>query len=184
MTRSFVRLLSVDPGYRVDHVLTFPISLPNSRYAGDERVITFYQELTRRLAAVPAVTTVGGVAGVPLLSERGDLGINIEGRPVAPGEARRRANWQVVTPGYFKAIGMRLVRGRGIEETDLENTPGVVVINEALARQYWLNDDPIGKRFTLGGKAGPGTVTIVGIVADVRQASLASTPVPLASLWM
>jgi predicted permease len=177
MTRSFVRLLSVDPGYRVDHVLTVPMSLPNSRYAGDERVIGFYRELSRRVGALAGVTSVGGVAGVPLLDQRGDLGINIEGRPVAPGEARRRADWQVVTPGYFKAIGMRLVRGRGIEERDLENTPGVVVINEALARKYWQNDDPIGKRFTLGGKAGPGTVTIVGIVADVRQSSLATTPI-------
>jgi putative ABC transport system permease protein len=178
MTRSFVRLLSVDPGYRVDHVLTVPIALPDARYSEADRVITFYGELSRRVAALPGVTAVGGVAGVPLVSERGDLGINIEGRPVAPGESRRRADWQVVTPGYFKAIGMRLVRGRAIEETDLETTPGVVVINEALAKKYWTNDDPIGKRFTLGGKAGPGIVTIVGIVADVRHASLAATPQP------
>jgi putative ABC transport system permease protein len=177
MTRSFVRLLSVDPGYRVDHVLTVPISLPPSRYEETDRVITFYRELTRRVATLPGVSSVGGVAGVPLVAERGDLGIEIEGRPVAPGETRRRADWQVVTPGYFKAIGMRLLRGRAIEETDLETTPGVVVINEALVRKYWPNDDPIGKRFKLGGKAGPGMVTIVGVVADVRQASLAATPV-------
>ena len=177
MTRSFVQLLSVDPGYRVDHVLTVPISLPSSRYAETERVVRLYQELTRRVAGLPGVSSAGGVAGVPLVAERGDLGIEIEGRPVAPGETRRRADWQVVTPGYFKAIGMRLLRGRAIEETDLETTPGVVVINEALAKKYWQNDDPIGKRFKLGGKAGPGMVTIVGIVADVRQASLAATPV-------
>jgi predicted permease len=176
MTRSFVRLLSVDPGYRVDHVLTVPITLPSSRYAENERVIAFFRELSGRLAALPGVTNVGAVAGVPLVSERGDIGIDIEGRPVAPGERKRRADWQVVTPGYFKAIGMRLLRGRGIEDTDVESTPGVVVINEALAKQYWPNDDPIGKRFTLGGKAGPGMVTIVGVVADVRQSSLAAAP--------
>jgi predicted permease len=174
MTRSFVRLLAVDPGYRVDHVLTVPISLPGSRYPEKERVISFYQELSRRVASLPGVTSVGAVAGVPLVAERGDLSLDIEGRPVAPGESRRRADWQVVTPGYFKAIGMRVIRGRGIEETDLENTPGVVVINEALARAYWPNDDAIGKRFTLGGGAGPGMVTVVGIVGDVKQSSLAS----------
>jgi putative ABC transport system permease protein len=176
MTRSFVRLLSVDPGYRVDHVLTVPISLPSSRYAETERVTTFYRELMRRAAAIPGVASAGGVAGVPLVAERGDIGIEIEGRPVAPGETRRRADWQVVTPGYFKSIGMRLLRGRAIEETDLETTPGVVVINEALVRKYWPDDDPIGKRFKLGGGAGPGMVTVVGIVADVKQASLAASP--------
>jgi putative ABC transport system permease protein len=176
MTRSFVRLLSVDPGYRVDHVLTVPITLSDSRYADNERVIAFFQELTRRVSSLAGVTSVGAVAGVPLVSQRGDLSIDIEGRPVAPGESKRRADWQVVTPGYFKAIGMRLVRGRGIEDTDLENTPGVVVINETLAKKYWPNADPIGKRFKLGGGAGPGMVTVVGIVADVRQSSLAATP--------
>ena len=176
VTRSFAKLMSVDPGYRVDHVLTVPIDLPLARYPDAGRVITFYRELSRRVAALPGVTATGGVAGVPLVAPRGDLGINIEGRPVAPGEQRRRADWQVVTPGYFQAMGMRLLRGRAIEDTDLEASPGVVVINETLAKKYWPADDPIGKRFTLGGGAGPGMVTIVGIVADVRQSSLAATP--------
>jgi hypothetical protein len=176
VTRSFAKLMSVDPGYRVDHVLTVPIDLPRARYPDAGRVITFYRELSRRVAALPGVTATGGVAGVPLVAPRGDLGINIEGRPVAPGEQRRRADWQVVTPGYFKAMGMRLLRGRAIEDTDLEASPGVVVINETLTKKYWPADDPIGKRFTLGGGAGPGMVTIVGIVADVRQSSLAATP--------
>lgn len=178
LTRSFVRLFSVDPGYRVDHVLTVPITLPSTRYPEDERVIGFFRELGRRVSALPGVTAAGGVAGVPLVAERGDLSIEIEGRPVAPGEQRRRADWQVVTPGYFRAIGMRLLRGRGIEETDLANTPGVVVINEALAKKYWANDDPIGARFRLGGNAGPGMVTIVGVVADVRQSGLAMPAEP------
>jgi len=178
ITRSFVQLMSVDPGYRVDHVLTVPIDLPGSRYPDAGRVITFYRELSRRVASLPGVIATGGVAGVPLVRARGDLGIDIEGRPVAPGEQRRRADWQVVTPGYFKAIGMRLIRGRAIEDADLETSPGVVVINEAMAKKYWANDEPIGKRFKLGGGAGPGMVTIIGVVADVRQASLAATPEP------
>jgi predicted permease len=176
MTRSFVALLSVDPGYRVDHVLTVPVTLPTARYQEDERVIGFFQELTRRVSRLPGVITAGAVAGVPLVAERGDLGINIAERPLPAGEARRRADWQVVTPGYFQAMGIRLLRGRGIEESDQAHTPGVVVINQALANKYWAGEDPLGKRFTLGGRAGPGEVTIVGIVADVRHASLASAP--------
>jgi len=178
MTRSFVGLLSVDPGYRVEHVLTVPVTLPAARYREDERVIGFFRELARRVAALPGVTTAGAVAGVPLVAERGDLSINIPERPLPAGETRRRADWQVVTPGYFQAMGMRLVRGRGIEDADQANTPGVVVINQALATKYWAGEDPIGKRFILGGRAGPGEVTIVGIVGDVRHASLASAPEP------
>ena len=178
MTRSFVGLLSVDPGYRVDHVLTVPVTLPSARYAEDERVIGFFRELTRRVGGLPGVTTAGAVAGVPLVAERGDIGINIPERPLPAGESRRRADWQVVTPGYFQAMGMRLLRGRGIEEADRANTPGVVVINQALANKYWAGEDPLGKRFILGGRAGPGEVTIVGVVGDVRHASLASAPEP------
>jgi len=178
MTRSFVSLLSVDPGYRVDHVLTVPVTLPAARYQEDERVIAFFRELPRRVTSLPGVTTAGAVAGVPLVAERGDLGINIPERPLPAGESRRRADWQVVTPGYFQAMGMRLLRGRGIEDADQANTPGVVVINQALASKYWADEDPIGKRFILGGRAGPGEVTIVGIVGDVRHASLAAAPEP------
>ena len=178
MTRSFVGLLSVDPGYRVDHVLTVPVTLPAARYEEDERVIGFFRELTRRVAGLPGVTTAGAVAGVPLVAERGDIGINIPERPLPAGGTRRRADWQVVTPGYFQAMGMRLLRGRGIEDADQANTPGVVVINQALANKYWAGEAPIGKRFILGGRAGPGEVTIVGIVGDVRHASLASAPEP------
>ena len=178
MTRSFVGLLSVDPGYRVDHVLTVPVTLPAARYEEDERVIGFFRELTRRVAGLPGVTTAGAVAGVPLVAERGDIGINIPERPLPAGGTRRRADWQVVTPGYFQAMGMRLLRGRGIEDADQANTPGVVVINQALANKYWAGEAPIGKRFILGGRAGPGEVTIVGIVGDVRHTSLASAPEP------
>ena len=177
MTRSFVRLLSVDPGYRVDHVLTVPIALPGSRYPEQlSATIPFYQELSRRVASVPGVVSVGAVAGVPLVSERGDLSMDIEGRPVAPGESKRRADGTGRDARVFQGDRHASDRGRGIEDTDRESTPGVVVINETLAKRYWPNDYPIGKRFKLGGGAGPGMVTVVGIVADVKQSSLAASP--------
>jgi putative ABC transport system permease protein len=89
-----------------------------------------------------------------------------------------RADWQTVTPGYFDALGMRIVRGRGIEARDGAGAPGVVVINRSLAEAYWPGEDPIGRRYTLGGGAGPGVVTIVGIVEDIRHATLADAPRP------
>jgi len=121
------------------------------------------------------VVAAGAVAGLPLASQRGDLNFEIEGQPVVPGH-RARADWQVITPGYFDAIGMRLLRGRGIEVTDREDMPGVVVINETTARRYWPNAEPIGARFKLGGGAGPGWVTVVGIAKDVRHSSLRADP--------
>jgi putative ABC transport system permease protein len=178
LVKSFTRLLAVDPGFRPENVLAIPMSLPVARYPDADRVSGFFLALADRVRALPGVRAVGAVAGIPLQAERGDIGIEIEGRPVPPGAARPRGDWQVVTPGYFRAIGMRMVRGREIEPTDGATAPGVVVINEAMARRYWPNADPIGARFTLGGGAGPGMVTIVGIVRDVHQAGLAQAPEP------
>ncbi|HEU4628254.1 MAG TPA: ABC transporter permease [Gemmatimonadaceae bacterium] len=172
LTKSFLRLLAVNPGFVVERVLTVPLTLPAEPYAEPARAVAFYRELTDRARVLPGVQAVGAVAGVPLVAERGDLGLEIEGRPVAPGDQKPRADWQVVTPGYFRAIGMRLLRGRGIEATDGPDAPGVVVINETMAHRYWPDGDAIGRRFKLGGGAAPGWVTVVGVVGDVHQAGL------------
>jgi predicted permease len=124
------------------------------------------------------VEAAGAVAGLPLTNPRGDLNFQIEGRETAPGQRSRRADWQVVTPGYFDAIGMRILQGRGIESSDRANTPGVVVLNEAAARLHWPDGDAIGARMRLGGNAGPGVVTVVGIVNDVRHGTLRAAPRP------
>ena len=176
--KSFSRLMHVDPGFRVDGVVAVPITLPVARYRSDAEVTAFYRELDARVRAMPGVRAVGSVAGVPLVAGRGDIGIQIEGRPIAHGAARPRADWQVVTPGYMRAIGMHLLRGRELLPTDVSETPGVVLINESMAKRYWPNDDAIGKRFKLGGGALPDTVTVVGVVRDVRQRGLSATPEP------
>jgi putative ABC transport system permease protein len=117
------------------------------------------------------------VTNLPLATSLGDLNFRIEGRPVPEGEVSPRADWQVVTPGYFGAMGLRLLRGRVLGTEDTEDAAGAVVINRTLADRYWPDEDPLGKRFELGGGAGPGWVTVVGIVADVRHGSLADPPV-------
>ena len=173
LARSFIALNSVDPGYRTDNVLTFRLS---PSYPEEERVIGFYDELTARLAALPGAERVGAVSNLPLNNPLGDLNFEIEGRPVPESAVSPRADWQVVTPGYFDVMGMQLVRGRVLDERDVLGAPGAVVINEAVAERYFSGQDPIGQRFTLGGGAGPGVVTIVGIVRNVRHASLAVPP--------
>ncbi len=176
MIHSFARLQSVDPGFRTTGVLTARVSLPGATYQDSTRIRDYFSGLIERLALLPGVRSAGAVTNLPLTGQLGDINIQIAGRETALGELQRRSDWQVVTPGYFAAMGMRLIKGRLIERSDRENTPGVVVINERLARQYWPDGDALGARFTLGGGAGPGMVTVVGIVADVRHASLAEVP--------
>lgn len=177
MVHSFTRLQAVEPGYRTAGVLTGRVSLPTVGYDDSTRIRDYFGELLARARSLPGVEAAGAVTGLPLTGTLGDLNMRIEGRDMA-ADQRPRADWQVVTPGYFQAMGLRLVRGRGIEDADREDAPGVVVINEALARRYWPDSDPLGARFQLGGGAGPGVVTVVGVVGDVRHASLGAAPEP------
>jgi len=177
LTKSFARLLAVDPGFDADGAVAATISVPSGTYPDEERVIEFVRQLLDRVRTIPGVSAAGAVAGVPLVAPRGDIGIELEGRPTPAGAPRLRANWQVVTPGYFEAIGMRMRRGRAIGPRDVTGVPGAVVVNETMAQRYWAGD-PIGKRFKLGGGAKPDTVTVVGVVGDVRQAGLAAEVEP------
>ncbi len=124
------------------------------------------------MAALPGVQAVGAVTNLPLASSLGDLNVRIEGREVAEGEVSPRADWQVVTPGYFAAMGLSVHRGRALDARDRVDAPGAVVINETMAERYWPGEEALGARFVLGGHAGPGLVTVVGIVGDVRHGSL------------
>ena len=177
-TRSFWNLLSVDPGFRTDRVLTASITLPTAAYPDPERTSRFFITLLDRLRTQTGVTAAGAVTRLPLADGGGDLNFQIQGRETPPGTLSRRADWQVVTPGYFDALGMRVVQGRGIQPTDITGSPGVIVFNETAARLHWPDGDALGKRLTLGGRAGPGLVTVVGIVNDIRTGDLTVAPRP------
>jgi putative ABC transport system permease protein len=176
--RSLWNLLSVDPGYRTDRVLTASITLPVSAYPDPERTSRFFATLLDRLRAQPGITAAGAVTRLPLADRGGDLNFQIEGRETPQGTRSRRADWQVVTPGYFDSMGMRIMAGRGIEPSDLAGSPGVIVFNESAARLHWPDGDALGRRLRLGGRAGPGLVTVVGIVNDVRTGDLTVSPRP------
>lgn len=178
LLRSLIALNRVDPGFRTENVLTMRVTLPSSDYPDDDGVVRFYRESLDQIAALPGVEAAGAVSNLPLATSLGDLNFQIEGREVPEGETQARADYQAVTPDYFDAVGMRLVRGRGVEPSDDENAPGAIVLNEAVANRYWPGEDPIGVRLLLGAGAGPGWVTVVGIVADVRHASLTEPPNP------
>jgi putative ABC transport system permease protein len=176
LVRSFVQLLRVDPGFTTDNVLTVNVALPSDEYASIEEVAAFYDQLTQRVGSLPNVAEAGAVTGLPLATTRGDLNFRVEGRPVPEGDVSPRADWQVVTPGYFAAMGMQVQRGRGVTAADRTDAPGVVVVNETTARRYWPRQDPIGQRIELGGGAAPEWPTVVGVVRDVRHEGLGAEP--------
>jgi len=178
MVESFANLLRVDPGFNADNVLTSRVSLPAASYPTAESRIQFFQALTQRFELIRGVSQAAAVTNLPLATSLGDLNFVIEGRPIPEGTVSPKADWQVVTPGYFDAMGIGLIQGRVIDETDQVDTPGSVVINETLARLHWPDEDPIGQRFELGGGAGPGMVAVVGVVRDVRHTGLDQTQAP------
>ena len=176
LTRSYVELRSVDPGYRVDQILTTEVRVPPASYPDAPEVTGFFRNLLDRVSQLPGVAAVGAVSNLPLATSLGDLNFDIEGRETAPTDVSPAADWQTITPGYFSAMEISMLRGRGIEYTDNGTAPGVVVINETAANRYWPGADPIGSRFLLGGGAAPGWVTVVGIVHDVRHESFDAPP--------
>jgi putative ABC transport system permease protein len=176
LTRSYIELRSVDPGYRVEHVLTTEIDLPVASYPDGPEVTVFFRQLLERIGALPGVAMAGAVSNLPLATRLGDLNFEIEGREKPAGAVSSAADWQTVTPGYFDAMKIALLRGRDIGSIDDARAPGAVVINETAAERYWPGEDPLGQRFLLGGGAAPGWVTIVGIARDVRHAAFDEPP--------
>ena len=174
LARSFARLLDVNAGFNPAHVLTLRTSLPSATYTDAAAMVKAYTEVGRRLRESPGVLAAGAVTGLPLASTRGDWGIRIEGRPDDPRD-NLAADWQVVTPGYFEALGTPLRGGRTFTDADRADTLLVIVINETMAKKYWSGLDAIGRRMRMGG---PNWITVVGVVADIHHRGLDLQPRP------
>ena len=175
LARSFARLLDVDAGFNPAHVLTMRTSLPTQTYAEPAAMVKAYADVGRRLRESPGVQASGAVTGLPLASTRGDWGIRIEGRP-ADNQRSLAADWQVVTPGYFEAIGTPLRAGRTFTDADTADTLLVIVVNETMAKKFWPGGSAIGRRLTMGGNGI--WITVVGVVADVHHRGLDLQPRP------
>jgi putative ABC transport system permease protein len=173
LARSFARLLDVDAGFNPAHVLTLRTSLPAATYTDATAMVKAYAEVGRRLRESPGVQAAGAVTGLPLASTRGDWGIRIEGRPADPRDALA-ADWQVVTPGYFEALGTPLRAGRTFTDADRADTLPVIVVNETMAKTFWPTDGAIGRRLTMGNN--DRWITVVGVVADVHHRGLDMQP--------
>ena len=179
LVRSFGNLMKIDPGFDPHNALKLKISLPAAKYPGTEELVRFYQQLGDEVRALPGVEAAGFVRVLPIAEEIGDAGTAIENKPLPPGEPNRSADWQVVTPGYFEAMRMRLVQGRFFDATDVPDGIPVIAINETLAKQYFPGENPLGQRIRVGGPTRPWR-TIVGVIGDVHHAGLLS---PVKRKW-
>jgi putative ABC transport system permease protein len=178
LVRSFSKLYGIDPGFRSDHLLTMDIGLPSAKYPeGTDKPLAFYRDLLGRISALPGVERAGAVNVLPLGANFDTAGTEPEGFVHGPGETPYPERY-IVTPGYFAAVGIRLVRGRLLTEADHENAPLVVLISNTAAERWWPHQDPIGRRLKVPGfdyQPQPWR-TVVGVVQDVKQAGLGAPP--------
>ena len=171
MLRSLWSLQQVRLGFDPAGVLTMRVSVPESSYRTPEEVVLFYDRLVDAVRTLSGVQVAGAVRSLPLGSTIGDFGLRIEGYVPPPG-TNPKGDWQIATDGYLEAMGERVIRGRGISPDDRSETQLVALINEDMARRYWSGQDPIGRRFKIGGDPSRPFVTVVGIVGDVRHNEL------------
>jgi putative ABC transport system permease protein len=179
LTRSFVQLRAIEPGFDPHDLLTVTVSVANrAEYTGPARE-TLYRSIEERAAAVPGVTNVAMVNHVPITGDMWGARLSVEGRPIPERGREESAVWRVSRPGYFAAMGARLLRGRDFEVRDAAGAPPVVIVNEALVRRQFPNEDAVGKRITMGDPRGtPKWMTIVGVIRNMRQGSWRDAPQP------
>jgi predicted permease len=177
---SFDRVLAVDPGFRPSHVLSGRLNPPGSRYDSDAALGAFAERVAQRVRALPGVEAVGATSNLPFTEDNSSTVIIPEGYQMAPGESLVSPNQLRATAGYFEAMNIPLKRGRFFTDSDTREATRVLIIDEALARKFWPNSDPIGKRMYQPER--PEDVVkpsenvkwrqIVGVVGSVKQQGL------------
>jgi len=179
LIRSFIRLQSVDLGFSPERLLTLRVELSESKARDLTRISNFYQQVIDRVQALPGVEAVGVANAAPIQTPGVRSAIVMEDKPDPPPGQSQLANNRVISPDYFRALGAPLLKGRFLSAQDNTQAPPVVVINQALARRYWGEEDPVGKRLKLGVHASNTPwLTVVGVVGSVRQVGLNSDPFP------
>ena len=176
MIKSFLRLQQMNLGFNPDHVLAVNLSLSSSRYPEERQQSAFFTDVLERLRTLPGVTAAGATTGLPLTLSLSGSDFRIEGQPEPEAGKEMIINTRSVSPGYFGTLGISLVKGRDFDDRDKNDAPGAAIINQDLARIYFSNEDPVGKRITFDD--GQSWLSIVGIVGDVKQLGLDSTAKP------
>jgi predicted permease len=177
LIRSFMMLTSVSPGFRSEHLTKAEVQLPRFEYSTPQQWNSFANDLLVRIQAEPGMRDSAVAIPLPLANGFINLGFEIEGAAAPPSSKTQTANYVATSPEYFCVMGIPLLQGRSFSPADLETTPRVAIISEAMAREYFPNQNPIGKRIIFGFPPdGDVSREIVGIVGDVRDVALSQKP--------
>ena len=173
LIRSFQLLRQVDTGFTTENALTMRMVLPFPKYAKAEARRAFYDEVLRKIEDVPGVESAGMITFLPLSFNGMNFSFSVEGRPSPSDTKLPFALFRVVSPDYFRAMGIPLRRGRYFDTRDAVDSQPAVLINRSFAEQYWPGEEAVGKRLKVGPVDSPNAwLTIVGVVGDVRQTGL------------
>jgi putative ABC transport system permease protein len=169
MMRSFRSVLGIDPGFDPHNVLTFSAALPLATYKDQQQHVQFFERALAKIRALPGVEAAAGTFRVPIAGFATAI-FSVQGKPVPTGQAPI-ADYRAITVGYFRAIGIRLLKGREFTERDSADAPDAVIVNEELARRSWPGEDPIGKRLQVGTELTRWR-QVVGVVGNARLSGL------------
>jgi putative ABC transport system permease protein len=177
LIRSFARLMSEDLGFNPSNLLTMQIWLPDNQYTQDSEVRNFYEQVLERVNLIPGVQLASAVNFLPFSHYAGECDFDIVGRTPPVGQ-EFASRYRVMDWRFTRAMGMRIISGRGLMPSDASGSPGVVLINEELARRYWAHEDPVGQQIRMHvpqtlasweARQREGWLTIVGVVGDIRE---------------
>jgi putative ABC transport system permease protein len=171
MTKSFVRLMRVHPGFDQKHTLAFSVDLWGDKYKDDDSQVQFFRSVLDRISALPGVESAGLTSQLPLAGNVDRYGMHIVDKPNANPADDPSADRYSVSPGYFRAMRIPLIAGRTFTDDDRRSTQPVAVISETFARTIWPGEDPLGKLIRMGDPKSPAKV-VVGVVGDVLHDAL------------
>jgi predicted permease len=187
MIRTLWALHSVKPGVDPHNVLTFRVTLPREKYSKPEQQLNFYKQLVERTRSLPGVESAGTIDALPFTNDGSTQPIAIEGRPAVEFAMQSEVAVRTISPGYLRTLHIPLLAGRDFSESDSLDRPAAIVISESMAREFWPNENPIGKRLTLSFY--PEKIReVIGVAGDVKfrgldsRKSLATVYVPLAQI--
>jgi putative ABC transport system permease protein len=171
LIQSFLRLRAVDMGFDARGLAVAPIRLPEATYPDPERAARYFGEALERVRLIPGVTSAAAVSVAPFAGNNPGLTYALPDRPLGAGERAPDADYRVITPGYLRTLGLRLVSGRDFTEQDRTGAPDVMLVSETMARRTWPGENPVGRQVRTGDTQGR-VYTVVGVMSDARYQSL------------
>jgi predicted permease len=185
MLKSFHRLITLDPGFRPQALLTMRLALPSTRYQTPEAIAVFHDKLYTRIQSMPGVIDVGATSILPLSGPMASSDFTIAGQPPVTDKEKPTAQYRMIDATFFRAMRVPIVSGREFTDRDNQNSRGVVIISEALAKLYWKDRDPVGTHILLEDSEGPRDAEVVGVSRSMRETALEepATPSVYVPIW-